>query len=193
MGRIKSNSASTGIQQAKPSTKFKPGQSGNPAGRKPGSKNKLTENLLADLAEFYAKEGKDLIVRVRDENPTALLQGLMKLIPRDYQLNLTADITADITAEQRRRIAESWILSQGNAPDILEGEAVRVVGQEPLTALPDYSGQDDDVDDDAVIPEREQEPVKMEQDDDVFERNQPKKHQPRPVYSRIIGSGAKRD
>ena len=194
MGRIKSTTPEpTGTKQVRPSTLFKPGQSGNPAGRPKGSKNKLTENILEDLAEFYATEGKDLIRRVRDENPTALLQGLMKLIPRDYQLNLTADISADITAEQRRRIAESWILSQGNMPDILEGEAVRVVESESVAALPDYSDQDGSDDLDRIVPEREQEPVKLKQDKDVFD-NEVRKHRPRPMKrAKVISSGVRRD
>lgn len=196
MGRMKAtNPEPTGTKQVKPSTLFKPGQSGNPAGRPKGSKNKLTENILEDLAEFYATEGKDLIRRVRDENPTALLQGLMKLIPRDYQLNLTADISADITAEQRRRIAESWILSQGNAPDILEGEAVRVIEQEPAAALPRPDcDQDDDDDLDRIVPERQQEPVKMKQDDDLFDRESSRQYQPRPGRrAKIISTGARRN
>ena len=183
MGRIKSPTSATTVPKQKPAHLFKPGQSGNPAGRPAGSKNKLTENILFDLAEFYAEEGKDLIRRVRDENPAALLQGLMKLIPRDYQLNLTADISADITAEQRRRIAESWILSQGNMPDVLEGEAVRVVESEP--ALPDYSEQDDDQDE---LPDREPEPVTKRVSNAGVHRQAK-----RPVHSRIISSGANRD
>ena len=187
MGRIKSTTPEpTGTKQVRPSTLFKPGQSGNPAGRPKGSKNKLTENILEDLAEFYATEGKDLIRRVRDENPTALLQGLMKLIPRDYQLNLTADISADITAEQRRRIAESWILSQGNMPDILEGEAVRVIESAPA-ALPDYSDQGDDELDTPPDREPEPEPV-VKRSSNVGVHRQAK----RPVHSRIISSGARR-
>ena len=198
MGRIKAtNPEPTGTKQVRPSTLFKPGQSGNPAGRPKGSKNKLTENILEDLAEFYATEGKDLIRRVRDENPTALLQGLMKLIPRDYQLNLTADISADISAEQRRRIAESWILSQGNAPDVLEAQAVRVYEQEPVAALPnpDSDQGDNDGDDlDRIVPDRECEPAKTKQDDDLFDRGTSRQYQPRPQRrAKIISTGTKRN
>jgi hypothetical protein len=42
------NPALAGSKQAV--TQFKPGQSGNPKGRAKGSRNKLSENLLSDLA-----------------------------------------------------------------------------------------------------------------------------------------------
>ncbi len=92
---------------------FKPGQSGNPAGRRPGSRNKLTENLLADLAEFYQQEGKDLIRRVSADNPTALLQAIMKLIPREVQLSSNT-VNVEWTPDQKKRIAESWLMSTAN-------------------------------------------------------------------------------
>ena len=111
MGRIKTaqKPASAGVEQDRRKTLpqlFKPGQSGNPAGRKPGSRNKLTENILSDLAEFYEKEGKDLIRRVRDENPAALLQGLLKLIPKESHIEISAGTALTLTADQRTRIAE---------------------------------------------------------------------------------------
>ena len=93
---------------------FKPGQSGNPAGRRPGSRNKLTENLLSDLAEFYQQEGKDLIRRVSAENPTALLQAIMKLIPREVELSSNT-VNVEWTPDQRKRIAECWLMSTADA------------------------------------------------------------------------------
>ena len=57
---------STGLKQ---DTRFKPGQSGNPAGRPKGARNKVTENLLEALASDFEAHGKEVIEKVRAEKP----------------------------------------------------------------------------------------------------------------------------
>ena len=184
MGRMKipTVTASTVPAQLKP---FPKGVSGNPKGRVMGSRQKLTEGFIKDLSKYYEVEGASLIKRVGDEQPAMLLQVIARLLPKDINLNVAADLTADITAEQRRRIAESWILSQGNAPDILEAQAVRVYDQEPVAALPDCSEQGDDQDE---LPDREPEPVTKRASNAGVHRQAK-----RPVHSKIISSGARRD
>ncbi len=178
MGRIKSPSSATTVPKQKPAHLFKPGQSGNPAGRPAGSKNKLTENILFDLAEFYEKEGKDLIRRVRDENPAALLQGLLKLIPKDISLNVSGGVELELSVGQRTRIAEAWLMGQSDRLSAIEGEAVRVAAL-PET-LPDGEGDQDDIDD---PPDREPEPVSKRASNAGVH-----KQFKRPVHSRLIGS-----
>ena len=39
-------------------TAWKPGQSGNPAGRPLGARQRISEKLLADLAEVWETNGK---------------------------------------------------------------------------------------------------------------------------------------
>ena len=174
-------------------TPFPKGVSGNPKGRVMGSRQKLTEGFINDLSKYYEVEGASLIKRVGDEQPAMLLQVIARLLPKDINLNVAADLTADISAEQRRRIAESWILSQGNAPDILEGEAVRVIESESLAALPHPDSDQEDDDLDRIVPDRECEPVKMKQDEDIFDREPSRQYQPRPQRrAKIISSGAKR-
>jgi hypothetical protein len=57
----------TGSKQA--ATQFKPGQSGNPAGRPRGSKNKLSEAFWRDMSEAWEQGGAAAIKRVMDEDP----------------------------------------------------------------------------------------------------------------------------
>ena len=183
MGRIKAPPSATTVSKQRPAHLFKPGQSGNPAGRKPGSKNRLVENILFDLSEFYEKEGKDLIRRVRDENPAALLQGLLKLIPKDISLNVSGGVELELTVDQRTRIAESWLMSQSDRMSTIEGEVVKVAALPE--ALPDGEG-DDEPDDDP--PDREPEPVAKRASNAGVHRQAK-----RAVHSRLISSGAKHD
>jgi hypothetical protein len=47
---------------------WKPGQSGNPAGRKKGSRHKLSELLLSTLCADFEEHGADTIKEVREKN-----------------------------------------------------------------------------------------------------------------------------
>lgn len=48
---------------------WKPGQSGNPAGRPKGARNKLSEDFFATLAADFAKHGKKAIEDMRVDKP----------------------------------------------------------------------------------------------------------------------------
>lgn len=65
---------------------FKPGQSGNPAGRKTGSRVKLSEAFLAALHEDFAEHGKIAIERVRIEKPDAYLKVIASILPKQIEV-----------------------------------------------------------------------------------------------------------
>jgi hypothetical protein len=71
----------TGSKQAE--TQFKPGQSGNPAGRPCGSKNKLSERFWRDLSEAWEEGGVAVIKRVMDEDPAKFLTVVASALPKD--------------------------------------------------------------------------------------------------------------
>lgn len=75
-------SAPTGKQQGG-SNLFQPGQSGNPAGRKLGSRNKLGEAFLADMFDAWKAQGVDAIRRVIDERPQDFLKVVASILPKE--------------------------------------------------------------------------------------------------------------
>jgi hypothetical protein len=89
---------------------FKPGQSGNPAGRPRGSRSKISEAFIAALNEDFAQHGVAVIERVRTEKPAEYLKIVASLVPRDINLNppgiedLTDDELVD-ALEQIRLVA----------------------------------------------------------------------------------------
>lgn len=68
---------------------FKPGQSGNPAGRKKGSRNKLDGLFVDALYEDFKTGGVEAIRKCREEKPDVYLNVIAKVIPRD--VNVKAD------------------------------------------------------------------------------------------------------
>ena len=67
---------------------WKPGQSGNPAGRPKGSRHKLGEDFIRALAEDFENHGKDAIVKMREDRPGDYIKVIASLVPKDLNLNV---------------------------------------------------------------------------------------------------------
>ena len=90
------------------------GKSGNPTGRTVGCRNRLSENFLSDLLTAYDKHGKAAIECVALTQPAEFLRIIVKLLPKKAEIEIHAAHEINISLEQRRRIAEAWIVSQGD-------------------------------------------------------------------------------
>ena len=78
----KAHTVST-VSQQRGLIPWKPGQSGNPAGRPRGSRNKLGEDFIAALAADFIEHGPMVIEKVRVEHPMAYLKLIASVIPQD--------------------------------------------------------------------------------------------------------------
>ena len=68
---------------------WKPGQSGNAKGRPKGSRNKLSEDFLADLHESWLALGKAALVTAAWTDPVAYVRVVASLIPRELEATTT--------------------------------------------------------------------------------------------------------
>ena len=104
----------------KKSTKFQPVQSGNPAGRPMGSRNKLSETFITDLQELWDEQGSAILQRVADENPEKLLAAMVQVLPKDFQVSITEDNARWVINAQPMSISE-WEAEHGlnvlNSPE----------------------------------------------------------------------------
>jgi hypothetical protein len=95
-----------GEQKPRPSglIPFQPGQSGNPAGRAKGSRNKLGEAFIADLYANWQQHGIETIETVRAEKPDQYLKVVASILPKE--LNVRVSELDELDDEQLdRRIA----------------------------------------------------------------------------------------
>src|SRR5262244_4218952 len=69
-----------------PTNLWQPGQSGNPAGRLRGSRNRLSEAVICALLRDFSKHGEKAIAKVRREQPGVYLRCLTLLVPREHKL-----------------------------------------------------------------------------------------------------------
>jgi hypothetical protein len=88
------------------SREFKPGQSGNPAGRPAGSRSRLQGAFLRDLADAWEKEGKAAIAIMVKEEPTQFVKVCAGLMPKEVALDVSvlAAMSDEELAERLARL-----------------------------------------------------------------------------------------
>lgn len=105
---------------------FKPGQSGNPAGRPRGARTKLTEDFLKDVLEVWETSGKRAVIDMVAGKPGDFVKMVAGLIPKDVNLNVNnADELSD--AELAERIQS---LAAALGPFLVAGAGIAPEGGE---------------------------------------------------------------
>ena len=74
------HAASTAAVQRVIGKPFAPGKSGNPAGRKPGSRNRISELFISAMREDFAEHGADAIAALRERDPATYLAAIRSMI-----------------------------------------------------------------------------------------------------------------
>ena len=69
-----------------PGRPFAKGQSGNPAGRPKGTRNKISTDFLNAITEDFELYGTEAIKAVRENKPEAYLKIVADLVPKDINL-----------------------------------------------------------------------------------------------------------
>ncbi|WP_156898870.1 DUF5681 domain-containing protein [Bradyrhizobium erythrophlei] len=91
-------------EKQRPAHWFKPGQSGNPAGRQRGSRNRLADSFVADLAAAWNEHGEAALKACALEHPEKFVRVVADLMPRTLDLNIAVDVVA--FADRFARAAE---------------------------------------------------------------------------------------
>ena len=83
--------------QQRPAHLWKPGTSGNPAGRPRGSRNKLSEDFVAALYDDFQAHGAAAIAACRAEKPDVYVRVIAGLLPKDvtFKVQQLDDLSDD--------------------------------------------------------------------------------------------------
>ena len=87
------------VKKTKAATLWKPGESGNPAGRPLGSRNKLSESVIQDIAADWAIGGPETIARVRMTDPATYFRVVASILPKDVLVNVQQQTPGNLDAE----------------------------------------------------------------------------------------------
>jgi hypothetical protein len=63
-------------------------------GRPRGSRAKLSEQFVSDLADAWQKHGIEALERCAQEEPATFVRTIANLLPRDIRIDATIDVTA---------------------------------------------------------------------------------------------------
>ena len=85
---------------------WKPGESGNPAGRPKGSRNKLSEEFVAEVYADWCEHGAAAIQTVRETRPDVYVKVVASLLPRQVQAEVTGPTHEERVAELVEMLAE---------------------------------------------------------------------------------------
>ena len=109
-------------------TPWQPGQSGNPAGRPRGSRNRLGEAFVDDLFADWRENGSQVIVAVRKADPSTYLRVVASILPKELSVtkatldDVTDDELLEYLAKLRSIIAEEGQKAPANGNPEATGE-----------------------------------------------------------------------
>jgi hypothetical protein len=92
---------------------FKPGQSGNPAGRKVGSRNALSEAFIKDIHDKWLQHGSEALDVMLAHEPVKFCQLVAQIIPKDFQVNVTEDRMQWVINAQPGLSTDEWLAAHG--------------------------------------------------------------------------------
>src|SRR5215471_6576482 len=107
---------------------FRPGQSGNPSGGRPGSRHRqqLNGEFIAALLRDFRHGGPAAIAKVRKNQPAAYCKLLTLLCPRDVKVEHSGGVKAmsDEEIDQAIELIQTMLAARaGEAAKVIEGTA----------------------------------------------------------------------
>ena len=96
---------------------WKPGQSGNPAGKPPGTRHAFSQGFIRDFALVWAQEGLKAVRKVAKKSPEAFVAIAARICPNDVRLTLEQAIPGGMSLEDYALMREVIAAIRDGLPD----------------------------------------------------------------------------
>src|SRR5262245_32563083 len=106
---------------------FQPGQSGNPAGRPVGSRQKVAEAFIRDYGAAWDRHGVEALDKLALTDPGKFCTLAASLLPRDVALTLETRLPGGLSSEAWTTVMEILAAVQSAIPDASEREPGEVL------------------------------------------------------------------
>ena len=113
---------------------WQPGRSGNVNGRPVGSRSAFSAGFLKDLAEVWADEGREAMLKTAKTNPTVFFATCARLIGPEVKLTIEQTLPGDLSMEDRTIMREIIASVRQAIPDAADRPAGAVL-EHVLSAL----------------------------------------------------------
>lgn len=104
---------------------FKPnwakGETGNPAGRPPGARVKLTQRFVEDLQRDWVQHGPAVIEALRETNPAAYVGAILALVPKELKID-GGDALKTVVIDMRGVVASQAEPLEEDQGEVIDGE-----------------------------------------------------------------------
>jgi hypothetical protein len=94
MSMAKPAAAESTVEKQRPAHLFKPGQSGNPAGRPKGARNAFSQDFIHDVHKAWQEHGAAALKMTALTEPGRFLQVCASLMPKDVSVDIDVTIRA---------------------------------------------------------------------------------------------------
>lgn len=97
-------------------SRWKPGQSGNPAGRTPGARQKIVEPFYKSLHDRWLEEGESILDRLVKDEPGTVLRTIASLMPKDVAVSVEQRGPLNVDPTQWRLLCQVLDVIEQSAP-----------------------------------------------------------------------------
>jgi hypothetical protein len=116
------------LQEKQGPHRWQRGESGNPAGRPLGGRQRLSEQLLSDIAETWSEHGRAVLTRLVAEDPAKFASLAFAILPRDVLVKVETAPPGNLQPDEWAQLRTVLDLIQRFAPEGAEpGEVFALI------------------------------------------------------------------
>ena len=112
------------IQKKRGNPNWSPGQSGNPAGRPIGSRNKIQENVLNAFSLVSGEDAMESLLELRAADPGRFWTIAASLLPKEVALSVRQVVPAGLDAAAWATLNRIMDMIRNHAPEGTEADQV---------------------------------------------------------------------